>query len=103
MGRTVFSLAIFVTVLLMATASFAEMRTMTQNMVCCGTEDSTIQVNKWLTEGDRAAVVKEVLSGECQMISAGTVVFVEKHGFEWAKIRQKGSTVTVWTLEKYLR
>ena len=82
---------------------FAESRQMNINMVACRTKDDTIRVNRWLGEGDKRAVALEVMNGTCEMLPEGTTVYVEKHGIEWAQVRQKGSNVRVWVLEKFLR
>jgi len=103
MKRILISLGFLMIALLISNKCYAEKRQINTNMVCCRTVDSTLRINKWLSDGDNEAVAREVLSGECQMLGKGTVIFVDEHGFEWAKVRQKGSTVGVWTLEKYLK
>lgn len=73
------------------------------NVIACVTKDHTVSVNRWLSDGDNQAVAKEVINGNCQLLYNGTQVFVEKHGFEWAQVRQHGSNITVWVLEKHLQ
>ncbi|OGP73237.1 MAG: hypothetical protein A2W09_01535 [Deltaproteobacteria bacterium RBG_16_50_11] len=72
------------------------------NAVACRTVDDTIRVNRWLGDGDRQAVALEIINGTCVMLPEGTVVSIERHGIEWAKVRMRGSNISVWTLEKFL-
>ena len=83
--------------------AYAETRKMNINFVACNTKDHTVTVNRWLGDGDRQAVALEVMNGNCEMLPAGTVVYVEKHGIEWAQVRQKGSNTRVYVLEKFLQ
>ena len=94
---------VFLAALFLASNSYAERRQININFVACRTMDDTIRVNRWLGEGDREAAAKEVINGTCEMLPEGTIVYVEKHGIEWAQVRQKGSTVRVWVLEKFLQ
>jgi len=98
-----FGIITLMSALLFSSECYAEKRQININFVACRTKDDTIRVNKWLSDGDRQAAALEIVNGTCEMLPEGTVVFVEKHGFEWAQVRQQGSNVTVWVLEKFLK
>jgi hypothetical protein len=101
--KIIVSIGVIIVFLFISNECFAEKGQININVIACITKDDTIRVNKWLSEGDREAVAKEVINGTCQMLHNGTMVFIEKHGIEWAQIRQEGSNIRVWTLEKFLK
>lgn len=98
-GRTAMKrIVVIVLALVVAAPAFGE--TMNINFVACKSKELAVNVNRMVAAGSEEAAYA-VLSGDCLMLPAGTQVFVESHGIEWARVRSQG--VSVYVLEKFLK